>query len=111
VRFDGATRRPFDANRQTHGSVVRVEQEFGDKRSNQARAQATESSARGLDRPGLTLVGPHDENLCQPTESVSAGSQCLHWHGAQRSGCDDLRDGCADEQSPIRRRQLQTPAQ
>jgi hypothetical protein len=110
VRFERAIRRSFDSNRQTHGSVVRVEQDFGYKRSNQARAQATEPSARGLDSPGLTLVGAPDENLCEPTESVSAGSQGLHRHRAQRSGRDDLRDGNGDEQPPIWHRQLQTPA-
>jgi hypothetical protein len=111
VRFERAARCSLDSNRQAHGPVVRIEQEFGYKRSNQARAQATEPSPRRLDRPGLPLVGASDENLREPTEAVSGGSQRLHRHRVQRSGCDDLRDGDRDEQPPIWRRQFPTPAQ
>jgi hypothetical protein len=90
--------------------VVRVEQEFGYKRSNQARAQATEPSPGGLDSPGLPLVGASDEKLREPTEAVSAGSQRLHRHRAQSGRCDNLRDGNGDEQLPICRCQIPTPA-
>jgi hypothetical protein len=109
VRFERAGRRSPDPNREAHRSVVRVEHEFGHKRSNQARTQATEPSPRGLDRPGDPRVGAPNEEPREPTAATDSGSKRQQRHRAQGGRCRDLRDSYGDEQPPIRRRQPAGP--